>query len=127
MTDAGQKIFIIDDEQAICKNFIEFFDYFKQFEAVGYFCAEDALDDLNEAECPFLCIVDIRLPGMRGDEFINRARMICPQCRFLISTGSLDMQLSPDFQEIGLTEEDIFFKPVDMFKVLNRIEDIIKG
>lgn len=127
MTDAGQKILIIDDEKAICKNFLEFFDYFEQFEAVGYNCAEDALDDLKETECPFLCIVDIRLPGMRGDEFITRAKMICPQCRFFICTGSLDIQLSPDFQKIGLTEQDIFFKPVDMFKILARIEDIIEG
>jgi DNA-binding NtrC family response regulator len=127
MTGAGQKILIIDDEKAICKNFLDFFDYFKKFKAVAYFCAEDALNSLNETECPFLCIVDNRLPGMRGDEFINRARMICPQCRFLICTGSLDIKLSPGFQEIGLVEEDIFFKPVDMFKVLERIEDIIEG
>ena len=72
-----------------------------------------------------MCIVDNRLPGMRGDEFINRAKMICPVCHFLICTGSLDMQLAPGFQEIGLTKEDIFFKPVDMFKVLRRIEEII--
>lgn len=127
MKSVGQKIFIIDDEKSICRNFLDFFDYYEQFDAVAYLCAEDALDSLNETECPFLCIVDNRLPGMRGEEFINRVRMICPKCRFLICTGSLDIQLTSSFQEIGLTQEDIFFKPVDMFKVLERIEDIIAG
>lgn len=124
MTKRILKVIIIDDEKDICKNFHDFFEDYPEFHTTSFLSAEEALADFTETDCPDICIVDMRLSGMRGDEFIYRARTICRKCRFLICTGSIDMVLTPTLREIGMTEKDIFFKPADMFKIINRIREI---
>lgn len=124
MTDNVLRILFIDDEKAICRNFLDFLEDCSEFHAYSYLNAEDAIASLSETECPDICIVDMRLPGLHGDEFIHIAKGICPDCHFIVCTGSIDMELTPSLSEIGLTEKDIFYKPVEMIKIINRIKEV---
>ena len=119
-------LMIVDDEEDICSNYLAFFEDYSEFRATAHSSGEEALAALGELGCPDACIVDIRLLGMRGDAFIVEARKRCPDCRFVVSTGSLDASLSPEFRAAGLAEEDIFYKPADMMKILSRIQQLLE-
>ena len=59
-----------------------------------------------------VAVVDIRLGGIDGLEFIKRLHALHPSVRCLIHTGSTDFQLDKELRAIGLTEREVLFKPV---------------
>lgn len=78
---------------------------------------EEALA-LMDSEYLDVGIVDIRLPGMDGDEFIMAAHKIQPTMRFLILTGSVEFAHTEALRSCGVGPEDIFYKPLDDLGVL---------
>lgn len=85
--------------------------------------AEDALD-LIAGIRPAVCISDMRLPGMNGEEFISRAYVLCPETGYLLHTGMMYI-LSDALRAIGMTAEDVLLKPVhDLSKLVDKIRKI---
>lgn len=85
--------------------------------------AEDGLRRLEEGQAR-ICIVDMRLPDMNGNEFILRAHRLDPALRFIIFTGSVEYNLPESLMAIGLTTADILFKPLtDMGVLLDKIAE----
>ena len=117
-------ILIIEDEERIRQLLTMFLEDVEEFSLREVSSAEQALDELSR-EPAWLCIVDIRLPGMNGMEFIKAARIknICKN--FLIHTGSIELFLPNELAEQGLTQKDVFFKPCDMYELLARIREIV--
>jgi DNA-binding NtrC family response regulator len=73
--------------------------------------AEEALA-LPELGGTAVAIVDIRLGGIDGLEFIKRLHVLHPAVRCLIHTGSTDFQLDRELRDIGLTDREVLYKPV---------------
>ena len=87
---------------------------------------EDALA-LCDTSQPDICIVDMRLPGMSGNEFILAAHQKMPNCKFIIHTGSLDYQIPQELRAIEIHENAILFKPVmDMVQYIRKIEELLE-
>lgn len=85
--------------------------------------AEDGLRQLEKGLVR-ICIVDMRLPDMNGNEFILRAHRLDSTLRFIIFTGSVEYNLPDSLAAIGLTTSDILFKPLtDMGVLLDKIAD----
>lgn len=128
MTESSILLYVVDDEPCISSSFLSFFEDYSDLQAVAFSSAEAAIEAMEQRQ-PHICIVDMRLPGMGGEEFVTNARAICPECRFLVHTGSIDMALTPRLEQAGLVEADVFYKPADMRKVLKRIRQLfgIKG
>lgn len=85
---------------------------------------EDGLRQVETGK-PRICIVDMRLPDMNGNEFILRANSIDPSIRFVIFTGSVEYNLPESLSAIGLTTSDILFKPLtDMNVLLSKIAEL---
>ena len=67
-------------------------------------------------------IVDIRLPGMDGNQFIRKAHQLQPSLIFLIYTGSTAHEVLPYMADIGIGAEDVFHKPLtDMGVIVDTI------
>lgn len=81
--------------------------------------AEEALE-LEGLDKVLVAVVDIRLGGMDGLEFIKILHALRPGVRYLIHTGSTDFQLDVRLREIGLNEKDVLFKPVLDMSVFER-------
>ena len=124
MIESSVLLFVVDDEPCISSSFLSFFEDYSELQAVAFANGEEALAAMEQRR-PHACIVDMRLPGMRGEEFVSRANAICPQCRFLLHTGSIDLALTPELRQAGLVDEDVFYKPTDMKKVLARIRQLL--
>ena len=59
-----------------------------------------------------LAIVDLRLPGMDGIEFIAKAIKLWPDLKYIIYTGSPEFNVSPEFDSEPNVSNTIFLKPL---------------
>ncbi len=114
------RVIIVDDESRMRSLLVQYLEDYEEFRLETADSGETALK-LLAAEPADLCIVDIRLPGMDGAAFIREARKRGRCDRFLVHTGSLDLNLSEQLNIHGLCDEDVFYKPTDLDALLARL------
>jgi DNA-binding NtrC family response regulator len=110
------KILLIDDEPGLIFSLTAFLEdegYFVHSTSTG----EDALYSLKNGDYDAV-IIDIRLPGKNGNEVILEAIESGCKARFLIHTGSADYQLPQALETHGITQSDIFLKPLSDLDIL---------
>ncbi|GFK93200.1 Alginate biosynthesis transcriptional regulatory protein AlgB [Fundidesulfovibrio magnetotacticus] len=117
-------VLVIDDEPQLRSNLRDCFEDYG-FTVLTAICAEDALEMLLREKVD-ACTVDIRLPGMTGNEFIAKASRMRPQLKFVIYTGSWNYEIPGDLANAGVTPEEIFNKPCEDPEIIARtIERLI--
>lgn len=115
-------ILLVDDEAMVRENLAAFLAD-EGFDVITAASAEEGIDllrgfQLQEQEegqtqlANLQAVVDMRLPGMSGEDFIRQARKIAPELRCLIHTGSLEYVLPADLREQGMCDSDILHKPI---------------
>ena len=115
------RVLVIDDEPAICSSLTAFLEDYG-FQASAAESAEEALELMKSNEYE-VCIVDMRLPGMSGEDLIVQASERYPNQRHIIYTGSISYNLSEHLKELGIRPEHVFLKPV---RVLSLVVKCIK-
>jgi two-component system OmpR family response regulator len=121
-----QPIMVIDDEERVRELLLEYLGEFEGLELFGAGSGEEALEMLRK--CPVkLCVVDLRLPGMDGAEFIEKVAEEHLCGHFIIHTGSVDFLVTQALKDLGMVQEDVFYKPVDAAEILERIHTHLKG
>lgn len=108
-------ILVIDDDSSVLENLVAFLED-EGIDVLSANNADKALALISE-EKPQLAIVDMRLPGIDGNELICKAHELYPPLQYLIHTGSSDYVLPEELKNIGITENDIFKKPVSDMSV----------
>lgn len=78
-------VFVVDDESMIADTLAEIFNR-SGYEAVAFYCAEDALD-MSLSSPPQVLISDVVLPGMNGIDLAIRMKRIFPDCKTLLFSG----------------------------------------
>ena len=120
MNNSDIRVLLVDDDQMI-RDCVTAYMEDEGFCVHGAASAEEALSVIA-AVCPAVCISDMRLPGMSGEEFIVIAHSISPATGYLIHTGML-YSLSDELRFIGMTADDVLLKPIHD---LSRLADTIK-
>ena len=119
------RILVIDDEPVIRDSLVGFLEDC-DFAVSSVESAEEALENLQEGLFD-LAIVDLRLPGMSGEEFIKKAFVIAPEIKYVIHTGSVSYRLSDELLEIGIRPEHVFLKPqTDLSIFVDTIQLLLK-
>lgn len=114
-------VLIVDDEVSICENLAAFLEDEGLQVHVAY-SGEDALRLVEEGLEIQVCIMDLRLPGIDGNQTALSLHQIAPEIRFLIHTGSTDYTPSAELVCIGVTSAHLFSKPVaDMTQLVQAI------
>lgn len=117
------KLIVIDDEKSIRDTIRDYFED-SGWNVTTFSSGEDALEFLEKETTEYI-IVDGRLPGMTGTDFIRKASLLRSGIKFVIYTGSCDFQISDDLRAFGITEKNIVMKPVmdfaDLHNALERI------
>lgn len=116
--NARYRVLLVDDEAQLRSSFVAYCEDFDEFETLVAASAEEGLEIL-ERDGADLCIVDMRLPGMHGGDFIRGASGRCR--RFLVHTGSVDAEFSAELAALGMSAEDVLIKPCGMPRMLERI------
>lgn len=104
------KILLLDDDDKLRFN-LKLFLEDEEFDCTAVENAEKALEVMHSQSFD-IAIVDIRLPGIPGDEFIPLATEIDPHLRYIIHTGSTDFKLSDQLISLGVTQDFVYIKPV---------------
>lgn len=118
---AGITILIVDDE-LLLRNSLR--DYFEDtgFTVIAANSGEEALHLLRSGVRVNLCTVDIRLPGMTGNQFIAEAHAFNPGLKFLVYTGSWNYELPAELARLAIGPEQVFNKPcMDLDCILHAI------
>jgi len=124
MTTGTASIVIIDDEERIRRLLSDYLEDFEEFSMRSSDSAESALEELA-LEHADLCIVDMRLPGMNGQDFIITAKQRGLCQRFVLHTGSMDFSITEPLRALGISDQDLFLKPCDMSEMLKRIHQLL--
>jgi DNA-binding NtrC family response regulator len=110
------RVLVLDDEDIVRESLA---DYFTECgaEVESFSEGEEALRELSSRRFD-LAVVDIRLPRMDGNKFIEHAYRISPETHFFIHTGSMNYQLPQALCDIGLSERDVFIKPLGSYDAI---------
>lgn len=119
MSNSQIKILVVDDEPGLLYSLLAFLED-EGYRANGASSGEEALTMLSEKTFDAV-IVDIRLPGIDGNEVILEARKLGCNAPFLIHTGSTDYQLTSSLKNLGFSQEDILLKPLPDLNILCKV------
>jgi DNA-binding response OmpR family regulator len=112
----SELILIVDDDERVYSNTQAFLED-EGYQVIIAVSGEQGLLLLHEFK-PKFAIVDMRLPGIDGNQFILQASQQQSQLQFLIYTGSTDYEL-PDFlRQNSRVRQSIFYKPLFSMEVL---------
>lgn len=110
------RVLVVDDEPAIRDSLTAFLDDYG-FDAMSCGSTEEARDLMMENSF-HVCVVDLRLPGLSGEDLILLANKRFPEQRYIIHTGSISYNLPEELRAIGMRREHVFHKPVRVLSLL---------
>ena len=117
------KVLLVEDERDIVECFQ---GVFQNFPHIKFFSALSARQgvELAKQEKPQVILMDLRMPGMNGEEALRKLKPLLPDTKFVVMTGWEDGQT-----RTRITREfkvDAYFeKPVDLEKVINKVIQLI--
>lgn len=114
------KVLLVDDDEMIR----DCVSAYLEDEGFRVYCADSGESALEQIQTlsPDVCISDMRLPGINGEEFILKASQIRPTTSYMLHTG-LVYSLSDELDAIGMTAADIILKPIhDLSKLVDKIK-----
>jgi len=122
--DKPVTLLIVDDEEGVVRNLAAYFED-EGFKILTAYSGEKALDILDKNKID-AAIVDMRLPGINGNEVVSQAFAQGNKVKFIIHTGSTDYKLPKILTEFGLTYNQVFLKPVaDMAQLKSAILQLL--
>lgn len=116
MMTAPVLVLLLDDHASLRRNLMALLED-EGFLVKEASSGEEALHMLHDTVVDVV-IVDIRLPGMNGNEFIKSAHTVYPDLHFLIHTGVADYAMPDELRRFGLTEDCVFQKPLSDIQAL---------
>ena len=120
-SDDKTTILLIDDEENLLITLSDFLE-FEGYDVVQARTAEEGIDSIRQ-KTPHLIILDMRLPGMGGEEFLKR---------FVREDGSLPWKvlvLSARTMPPGFFDDihvaGVLAKPCELAEVAQRVRSIV--
>jgi two-component system, OmpR family, response regulator len=121
MKNADITVLLVDDDDMIRECMTAYLED-EGFGVLGALSGEEALQLITVIN-PAVCISDMRLPGMNGEEFIIKAHALCPVTTYMLHTGMM-YSLSDDLRAIGMKPDDVLLKPIhDLSKLVSKIRN----
>lgn len=110
MSEKRVTVLILDDEDVVRESLAYYFED-RGWRVLSAASGEEALDVL--AREPVDCaVVDVRLPGMDGSEFVRRATVTHSGTVFVFCTGSPDYHMPESLSALPCVGETVFHKPI---------------
>ena len=116
------KVLMIDDEQDIGHFFTM---TFKNYKHIDFFIADRAEKGIEIAkkEKPQVILIDLRMPGMNGEEALVELKKFLPGTKFIVMTGWEDGETRTRIEGLGV---DAYYpKPIDLERVIAKVMSLI--
>ena len=113
---------MIDDEHDIVNFFSKTFQNFKH---INFMAADRAAKGIEIArqEKPGVVMLDLRMPGMNGEEALIELKKFLPETKFIVMTGWEDGETRERIERLGVSA--YYPKPIDLEKVVTKIMSLI--
>jgi CheY-like chemotaxis protein len=119
------RVLIVDDEPGVRAN-LEAYLEDDGLEVEAASSGEEALQRAAE-HAPDVCVMDMRLPGMDGNDTIRAIHARFPQVLFVVHTATAGYSLPDDLRAMGMPDDRVFRKPVtDMAPLAEYIVDLAR-
>jgi two-component system nitrogen regulation response regulator NtrX len=116
------KILVVDDEIRIV-DIIEKFLKINGFDVVKAIGGEDAIRVLSTDTRFDLMVLDMKMPKVNGLDVIQKKEELGKKFPVLLLTGSVDAEkYLEELKDRGFTAEDILYKPIDLFVLLEKVK-----
>ena len=116
------KVLIIDDET----DSVGFFSKaFKNFKHIEFFTSDRATGGIEIAknEKPDVILLDLRMPGMNGEEALIELKRHLPNTKYIVMTGWEDGETQKRIEDLGVAA--YYPKPIDLEKVITKIMSLL--
>ena len=111
-------ILILEDEEFVRFSLVNHFEDY-EFNVFSAESSEKAIEIIKNNHID-AAIVDLRLPGKSGDEFILEAYSLNENTVFIIHSGSTDYDMPYKLKDLDRVSDVIFRKPLLDLIVLNK-------
>jgi len=126
MADLPVTVLILDDEPLLRRSLEDFLRDEGRFAVLAAEDAASGLDALRR-HAVHVCLVDLRLPGPSGIDFMVQAQELKPDVRFIVHTGSPESQLPKAVIQELPGYRGVLYKPVvDMGEIVRAIDAAIR-
>lgn len=105
------RVLVVDDEDRVAGTLQAYLED-EGMEVASAVSAEEALSLVHDGARFDVCIMDMRLPGMSGDDAIRSLHRLAPGMRYVIHTGTPGYSVPEDLQALGVGHEQLFRKPL---------------
>jgi CheY-like chemotaxis protein len=117
MSEDKGTVLVLDDNEIVSECLVGLFED-RDWKVLQAATAEEALDVLKDNAVDG-AVVDIRLPGMDGNDFIRWALTIQPRLVCVICAGSPEYDVDPDVAGLSAVGA-VFPKPVESLVALEQ-------
>lgn len=121
MAGAPISVLVVDDEAPIRQAVTDYLADEGRFAARGVATAAEAFEVLEQGGVR-VCLVDLRLKGGDGFDFIEGARARFPSVLFLIQTGSHEADVRERARSSGIAQDRILLKPFRLEALVHAID-----
>ena len=117
------RILIVDDDPIVLNMLGKYLGKTLKYDVTAVTSGQAALD-LAMKENFDLCIIDVHMPGLSGNETYTRLKNILPEIEAIFFTADKEFENRMDFLRFSLPKERVLTKPIDD---LSRITRLIIG
>ena len=120
-------ILIIEDNETIADSLSYFIKYLSHYDTLIANSAEIAMETLDMGIRPDLILLDVKLPGMDGIDFLSKLRRITDinGTKVIIYTGLPEHRVRGALEERNIFIEHIIEKPARPSELIGLIEDAL--
>lgn len=122
MGEMGNYILIVEDNNDISRMLKELLEQ-NGYETVQAFSGTEAVLHM-EKECPRAMLLDLMLPGMSGEELLEKVKREYPGVAVIISSAREEMKTRVALLRAGA--DDYITKPFDTEELLARLEAVLR-
>lgn len=120
------RILIIDDDDGVRDSLAYHFEDYSYDVTVAK-SSEEARPIIMNGEFD-IAIVDLRLPKLRGDDFIKSIYPNSKSMKFIIYTGSEEYSIDRELKKLDRVSNKVLYKPIEDLMDLNKmIEEMLEG